>query len=159
MVISLGTNPRSEIGIRLSAKELYFPVIRRMPYTPYSWGVQIADGRANLSRWVIPERIYQQAARWVDIEAQKGVYKLPAWMIEDAEVIAPNPLILGAKTCPAWARLWGSELGSPPKRSCWGDYARFVCYLIREFSPWGIELWNEPDVPTGHPEQYWYGAW
>ena len=76
-----------------------------------------------------------------------------------APKIYPNPWILGTRTAPEWARMWSGHSGSPPKEENWGDYANFVNVMITALDPWGVELFNEPDVESGKAVEDYYGAW
>lgn len=138
---------------------LYFPVVLNQEFPEI--GVQV-DGSWVTQELIAQGRIYQSPAHWTEIEAEKGVYNYPEWLDRNVEWFGKNPIIIGAKTVPTWARLWPEFQGSPPKDEAFPDYANFLISICNRYHPWGIEMFNEPDVgPEDVPSaiQYYFGAW
>lgn len=145
------------------ATQLYMPMMKRQGLPPNSLGVQVDDSitRYDWQPYLVDYRMYQFPARWAEIEAERGVYEWTPWLDDNVEIVRQLPhasMIIGTKTCPEWARAWPEQIGSPPRYEYWDDYADFVNALIDRYSPWGVEIWNEPDTYPG-PYQDYYGAW
>lgn len=143
---------------------LYFPFVANEPIIQ-PLGCQL-DGydivEEGHDAFLVPKRVYQYPARWMDCEAEEGVYTWTPWLENNARTIAPyGRSIIGTKTCPEWARLWVDRWGSPPREDCYDNFAAFLINVAKKCSPIAIEAWTEPDVPTEIPNetQYWYGAW
>ena len=110
-------------------------------------------------RYPIHSTVYI-AMRWDVIEAEYGVYD---WTYYDA-VIAKMPehinLIIGLKTSPQWAGKYENACAQPWP-VYYDNFGRFVQAVVDRYGPWGVEIWNEPDVPPGAVsiENWLAGCW
>lgn len=99
-------------------------------------------------------------AKWDEVEAVQGKYD---WVNMDEVVIKipkRNNLIIGTRTSPEWARKYTNRC-SQPKQEYYYDYALFVDNLVDRYNPWGIEIWNEPDVKPWQVglDNWMFGCW
>jgi hypothetical protein len=139
---------------------VFLPVIMQGQQKPLPLGVQIEGRVAGREQWIVPNRQYQIAVKWRDVETTKGLLD---WHVYDPDfqALAGQRVTVGIKVVPEWARLWAGYVGSPPKPECYHDLARFLLVLIDRYRPDAIELFNEPDV--GRDEAKWaeeyFGAW
>lgn len=132
-------------------------VIPDVPVTS-NIGAQVEGSVVGKEKWVVYGHPYHWPARWSECEPSQGQYVFEDWMYNNNWVLG-NKQILGTKTCPLWARLHPENLCSQPKAEYYIDYAKWLCKLIEEFHPWGIELWNEPDCRADDAAQNYFGCW
>jgi hypothetical protein len=128
--------------------EIYLPIVVTSGQPVL--GVQVDANIAGNEQYVIENRMYQTPARWSGLDS---------WLLYNISMFGDNPFILGTKTCPPGYRLWEDFLGSPPKEECYIYFADFATELAEVYQPWGIELWNEPDVPRRFSVPNYYGSW
>jgi hypothetical protein len=123
-----------------------------------SLGAQIEGAVAGREQWCIPNRVYQWAIRWKNVEAEHGVYVWPADYDENARLLADYETIITVKCTPVWARLWDS-VNSPPAPEYYDETAQFIRAVQARYNPKAIEFYNEPDVYRGEGEPEYFGDW
>lgn len=114
------------------------------------FGCQVDDDIAGFEGRIVPGRLYQTPARWAGIDP---------WLGRNVAAFGDNPFIIGTKTCPLEYRLWPDFLGSPPQSQYYGEFGEWASTISREYHPWGIEIWNEPDVPRQFSVPEYFGSW
>lgn len=120
-------------------------------------GAQDETHGAYLS--VFPEdSVAHYSIRWDKGEPEPGQY---VWESGLGEVISRAyrekvKVIIGTRASPEWARLKPDWTCSQPKTTAYDDYARWVNAIIDKYHPWGIEIWNEPDVGYNDVSQDWW---
>lgn len=128
---------------------------------PHYLGAQVDTDIGAYANKIIDGRMYQSPVRWTDVEKVQGMREYPFWLRNNISAFRSNPFILGFKTCPEWARLWKDKPGSPPMPEYYEAFGNFIVQTINLYRPWGVEIWNETDVPNTLPNdlQWWFGAW
>ena len=128
--------------------EIYLPIV--VTSGQPILGVQVDANILGNEQYVIENRMYQTPARWSGLDS---------WLLYNITMFGDNPFILGTKTCPLEYRLWEDFLGSPPKPQYYYKFGEWVSTISQEYHPWGIEIWNEPDVPKRFSVPDYYGSW
>ena len=120
-------------------------------------GVQIeARYTSDISKelsYVLPNTLVKISAPWKYIEPSKGVYD---WSGLDNQVnlIKSKGLkvIISTRTSPDWSRpsdnMAYSRCCRLPDMEYWPNYTQFIQNISKRYSPYAIEIWNEPDVET-----------
>lgn len=144
----------------MTENKIFFPVIMRGKPPPLSLGAQIEGHIGSKAKWIIPNRQYQIAIKWRDVEQNKGQRDWSGYDL-DFEALAGKCVTVGVKCVPEWARLWLGYVGSPPIAYYYPELAKFIMAVIERYRPDAIELFNEPD--TDRDEARWaeefFGAW
>lgn len=140
-------------------KFVYLPAVYNQKSIP---GAQDETKGAYASEFA-PGYIAHLNIRWDQAEPDPGKYvwdkTLDKGVIQFQERGAL--VVIGTRASPEWARLHPGNTCSQPMPSKYADYGRFVLALIERYQPFGVELWNEPDIKRGDlPADWWImGCW
>ncbi len=116
-------------------------------------GAQIEGRVANVSQWMVDERIYQTPISWRDYDAKLQLYD------ENRSIIGSRPYIATVKLTPPEYRLWPDYVSSPPRPNAYPVLAGFVQQIINRYHSVAVEVYNEPDVRCGEGAAEFFGAW
>jgi len=108
-------------------------------------GVHIEGNPAVQVDFLHPDAVVRRWLNWDECQLYENVH---CW-IEDGKMfwLKPYDTILCVKNTPQWARLEPDNLGSPPRREHFEDYAAILCDLADRYQPYALELFNEPEGP------------
>ncbi len=134
--------------------------------TLYYLGAQLEGPLAGREKWAVPKRVYHFPLRWDECEKQKGIITLPQWAFDivaglDSKLGKDNyQLIIGVKTTPTFYSIPPHARNSPPTPEHYIDFAKFCEAVCMAFSPFGLEIWNEPEFSvseSGDDSEYFGG--
>jgi hypothetical protein len=110
-----------------------------------------------------PGYIAHLNTRWDTSEPEPGTYLWDKQLDKGVENLKQQKalVIIGTRASPKWARLHPTQTCSQPMPSKYADYGKFILAIINRYKPYGIELWNEPDIkPAYLPKDWWImGCW
>lgn len=149
-------SPRESAPTR--AYRVYLPMVGATRYI----GAQ-DETTGEYKKYYAKDQITKITLRWDLIEGKQGEYR---WNVEgnDAKIKSLSKdyrLLIGTRAAPKWARKYSGYPCSQPKPEYYQDYGKFVKAVIERYHPWGVELWNEPDVERGAFGRDWFlmGCW
>ena len=132
-----------------AAYTVFLPFVMVTNYAPFPFGIQADMPFYDTVPYFIPNRVYQSPWRWSGPEP---------WFYDNVKIFGSNPFIAGAKLSPLEYRLWAQTNCSPPKPEYYGQYANDVAAMVRDVHPWGVEIWNEPNVKRNETAEDYYGC-
>lgn len=144
----------------LPREKTYMPQVFR-PRLPPQMGAQ--DETKTLHSMLPKGTYYHVNVRWDQIEPSAGNYKWDA--VLDREIARAKArglkVIIGTRASPKWARQRTDYVCSQPRPGNYDEYAWFVVQLAKRYQPWGVEIWNEPDVKYEDVSKDWWimGCW
>jgi beta-glucosidase/6-phospho-beta-glucosidase/beta-galactosidase len=106
------------------------------------WPLHIPATRSEVVRFEV---------MWAYIEPQPGVYDQGTLAFYDSMMQACydrniTPIVLFGYIVPEWVRAWPSQNAPPSDLAKWGEFARFIAKRWPKLR--GLEVWNEPNLPT-----------
>lgn len=109
----------------------------------------------NYLQWLHPNASVGLGCLWEMIEKKPGVYTWPDWMLRNADLMSSHKVIYTVNTCPRFYRVDKDIENSPPKPEYYENCAYFIHDLIEHLHPYGVQIWNEPEMP---PCEFFFGG-
>lgn len=137
-------------------------------YLPAAYNQQATRGAQDETKGAYayefnPGYIAHLNIRWDNAEPEPGDYSWDGQLDKGVKALKSRGalIVLGTRASPEWVRLNPGYTCSQPKPSNYDEYGRFILALIERYQPYGIELWNEPDIkPADLPADWWImGCW
>lgn len=137
-------------------------------YLPAVYNQQAIQGAQDETKgayadYYNPDYIAHLPVRWDTTEPEPGVYTWDKQLDKGISEYHKGGalVVLGTRASPKWARLHPGNTCSQPMPSKYSDYGRFILALIERYQPYGVELWNEPDIKPADLPADWsiMGCW